>query len=119
MSRCECGGYLIHEPEIAGIPPRVKCMACGWMLSDPNFRKDRPTYFPSDAVDNQIEWKMQYPGYDLYYPKSAAAQLGISESFLRYSVKSDASAPMIWGRGMIACKTPVLQEWWDKKKHHA
>ena len=22
------------------------------------------------------------------------------------------------GRGMIACNTPVLQQWWDSKKHH-
>jgi len=88
------------------------------MLSDPNFRKEKPRYFPSDAVDKQIEWKMQYPGYDLYFPKSAAAQLGISVSFLRNSVRSDYSAPVIWGRGMIACNTPDLQKWWDGKPHH-
>jgi hypothetical protein len=25
---------------------------------------------------------------------------------------------VIVGRGMIACNTAVLQEWWDSKKHH-
>jgi len=118
MPRCQCGGYLFHEPEISAIPARLKCIACGWMLPDSNFRKEQPRYFPSDAVDKQIEWEMQYPGYDLYFPKSAATQLGISVSFLRDSVRSDSSAPVMWGRGMIACNTPALQEWWDGKKHH-
>jgi hypothetical protein len=121
MARCpdpQCGGYLIYEPELAGIAARVRCMTCGWMCSDPNFRKEQPRYFPSQAVDRRIEWQQRYPGYDLYYPKSAAAQLGISESFLRESVRSDSSAPVIWGRGMIACNTPALQEWWDGKRHH-
>jgi hypothetical protein len=81
------------------------------MISDPNFRKEQPRYFPSDAVDKQIKWKMQHRGYDLYFPKSAAAQLGISVSFLREAVRSDYSAPVIWGRGMIACNTPALQGW--------
>jgi hypothetical protein len=52
------------------------------------------------------------------FPKSAAAQLGISESFFRESVKSDSSARLIMGRGIIACNTPALQKWWDSKKHH-
>ena len=114
MARCpnsDCGGYVIYEPELGGIPARLKCIACGWMRSDPNLRKEQPSYFPTDAVDKQIEWKMQYPGYDLYFPKSPAAQLGISVSFLKDSVRSDYSAPVIWGRGMIPCNTPALQEW--------
>jgi hypothetical protein len=31
-----------------------------------------------------IEWQQQQPGFDLYFPQSAAAQLGISEPFSRY-----------------------------------
>jgi hypothetical protein len=36
---------------------------------------------------------MEHPGYDLYFPKSAAAHLGISQSFFRESVE----APVIMG----------------------
>jgi hypothetical protein len=36
----------------------------------------------------------------------------------RESVKKDSKLPVIMGRGMIACKTPALQEWWDGKRHH-
>ena len=61
---------------------------------------------------------MKHPGYDLYLPSSAAAQLGISLSFFRESVKKDRKAPVIVGRGMIACNTPALQEWWEGKRHH-
>ena len=121
MARCpnsDCGGYVIYEPELGGIPARLKCLACGWMRSDPNFRKEQLTYFPTEEVDKMIGWKMEHPGYDLYFPRSAAAQLGISVSFLRESVNKDRKAPVIMGRGMIACNTPALQEWWDSKKHH-
>ena len=93
-------------------------MACGWMRSDPNFRKEQPRYFPAESLDKKIGWQQEHPGSDLYYPKSAAAQLGISESFFRESVKKDSKAPVIVGRGMIACNTPALQEWWDGKPHH-
>jgi hypothetical protein len=89
------------------------------MLSDPNFRKEQPSFFPSELVDKRIGWQMEHPGYDLYFPSSAAAQLRISVSFLRESVKKDLEAPVIWGRGMIACNTETLQRWWDGKKHHA
>jgi hypothetical protein len=99
-------------------PARYKCTACGWMVSDPSFRKEQPKYFPPDSVDRRIEWRQKNPDYDLYEAKSAACQLGISVSFLRYSVQQDSSAPVILGRGMIACNTPQLQEWWDGKKHH-
>ena len=34
-----------------------------------------------------------------------------SVSFLRKRVKKDPKAPVIVGRGMIACNTPALQEW--------
>ena len=122
MARCpdpQCGGYLIYEPELAGIPARVRCIACGWMLSDPNFRKEQPSYFPSDVVDKRLGWQMEHPGYDLYFPNSAAAQLEISVSFFRESVKKDPKAPVIMGRGVIACNTPALQKWWDAKKHHS
>jgi hypothetical protein len=61
---------------------------------------------------------MKHPGYDLYLPSSAAAHLGISLSFFRESVKKDRKAPVIVGRGMIACNTPALQEWWEGKRHH-
>jgi hypothetical protein len=39
-------------------------------------------------------------------------------SFFRESVKKDPKAPVIVARGMIACNTPDLQQWWDSKKHH-
>jgi hypothetical protein len=94
-------------------------MACGWMASDPKFRKERPSYFPTELEDKRIGWQMEHPDYDLYFPSSAAAQLGISGSFFRESVKKDPEAPVIWGRGMIACNTETLQQWWDGKKHHA
>ncbi|HVR17740.1 MAG TPA: hypothetical protein VMS25_15395 [Candidatus Limnocylindrales bacterium] len=58
------------------------------------------------------------PGFDLYEPRSAACQLGISVSYFNYSVKHDPSAPVRMGREMIACNTPELQEWWDGKKHY-
>jgi hypothetical protein len=51
-------------------------------------------------------------------PGSAAAQLGISVSFFSDSVKKDPAAPVIVGRGTIACNTPALQEWWDGKRHY-
>ena len=79
---------------------------------------EQPSYFPTESVDKRIGWQQKHPGYDLYDSGSAAAQLGISKSFFRESVKSDSSAPVIVGRGMIACNTPALQEWWDGKKHH-
>jgi hypothetical protein len=88
------------------------------MASDPNFRKEQPRYFPTESVDKGIGWQQKHPGYDLYDSSSAAAQLGISKSFFRESVKSDSSAPVIVGRGVIACTTPPLQEWWDGKNHH-
>jgi hypothetical protein len=111
MARCpQCGGYLSYEPELLETPARITCIACGWMRSDPNFRKEEPRYFPPDRTDKLIEWQQQYPGYDLYYPRSAASQLRISENFFRWSVKNDPAAPVIMGRGMIACNTPALQD---------
>ena len=121
MPRCpsgQCGAALIYESEFLEMPARWKCVACGWMVSDPNFRKEKPTCFPSDLIDKRIEWTMQNSGFDLYDPRSAAAQLGISLSFFRESVKKDPKAPVIVGRGMIACNTPALQDWWDGKRHH-
>jgi hypothetical protein len=117
--RCpQCRGYLSYEPEFLETPARLRCVSCGWMVSDPNFRNERPRYFPPDRVDKMTEWLQQYPGYDSYYPGSAAAQLGISESFFRYSVKADSAAPVILGRGRIACNTSALQRWWNSKNHH-
>jgi len=111
--RCpQCSGYLSYEPEFLEFAARYACIICGWMLSDPRFRKEEPRYFPPDRVDKMIEWQNQYPGYDLYYPRS-------SESFFRASVKADSAAPVVMGRGRIACNTPALQRWWDGKSHHA
>lgn len=118
MPRCPvCSGYLQYEPEFMDTPARVKCMVCGWMLYDPSFREEGARYFPPDSTDRRIEWQQEHPGYDLYEPKSAACQLNISVSFLRCSIKHDPSAPVITGRGMIACNTPELQSWWDGKRH--
>jgi hypothetical protein len=118
MGRCQCGGYLLFEAEFMNCPARVKCVACGWSREDPNFRNEKPRYFPTDSVDRRIEWRQEHSGYDLYEPNSAACQLKISVKFLNYSVKHDRSAPVKMGRGMIACNTPALQEWWDGKNHH-
>jgi hypothetical protein len=109
---------MVYDPEIMESAARYKCIACGWMVSDPRFRKEEPRYFPSGSVDKRIEWQQEHTGYDLYDQKSAACQLGISVSFLKYCVRQDSSAPVIMGRGLIACNTPALQEWWDSKKHH-
>ena len=72
----------------------------------------------SDLVDRQIEWQQANSGYDLYEPESGACQLGISVSYFNYSVRHDPAAPVRIGRGMIACNTPALQQWWDAKNHH-
>lgn len=121
MPRCQdekCGAFLIYEPELADTAARWKCIACGSMVSDPTFRKEQLRYFPTESVDRSIGWKKEHHGYDLYCPRSAAAQLHISESFFRESVKQDPKAPVIMGRGVIACNTPALQKWWDGKRHH-
>ena len=119
MKRCpQCNGYLLYEPEFMETPARFHCIACAWVLYDPNFRKEKPRYFPSDSVDKRIEWRQEHPGYDLYEPKSAACQLGISVNFLNHSIRTDSSAPVIVGRGLLACNTPALQSWWDGKRHH-
>jgi hypothetical protein len=55
------------------------------------------------------------PGYDFCEKKSAAWQLGISVNYLNESIRSDSSAPVIMGRGVIAYTTLALQEWWDGK----
>lgn len=119
MTRCpSCNGYLLYERELADTAARLKCTACGWMLSDPNFRKEAPRYFPADAVDKRLEFRQEHPGFDLYEPKSAACQLKISVNYLKRSLRDDPSAPVIVGRGLIACNTPALQQWWDSKKHY-
>jgi len=119
MVRCPiCGGYLIHEPQFLDNPARIRCAMGDWTAYDPNFRKEEPRFFPSDSVDKRIEWQQVNSGFDLYEPKSGACQLGISGSYFNYCVRHDPSAPVRMGRGMIACNTPDLQEWWDGKKHH-
>jgi hypothetical protein len=119
MNRClQCRGYLTYEPELLENPARFKCIACGWSLEDPNFRREKTRYFPTDSVDRRIEWRRANPGYDVYEVKSAACQLNISPSFLKYSVRHDQSAPVILGRGLVACNTSALQAWWDGKSHH-
>jgi len=45
--------------------------------------QEEPRYFPPDKTDKMIEWQQLNPGRDLYYPRSAAAQLRISESFFQ------------------------------------
>jgi hypothetical protein len=69
-------------------------------------------------VNKRIEWQKENPGYDLYEPKSAAYQLNTSVTHLKYSIRTDSSAPVLMEWGMIACNTPALQAWWDAKRHH-
>jgi hypothetical protein len=88
------------------------------MRCDPNFRKEKPRYFPPDSVDRRIEWRQEHPGFDLYEVDSAASQLGIGVSHLKYSIRTDSSAPVLMEWGLIACNTPALQAWWDGKRHH-
>ena len=109
----------MYEPELLETPARLKCIACAWMLYDPNFRKEEARYFPADSMDRRIEWRQDHAGYDLYEPRSAACQLGITVGTLRKSITHDPSAPVVLGRGLIACNTPALQEWWDGKKHYS
>src|SRR5690348_7359323 len=48
MPRCQnekCGAALIYEPEFLDTPARWRCIACGWMVSDPKFRKNNPGIF--------------------------------------------------------------------------
>jgi len=113
-----CGGFLRQEPEFLEMPGRLTCIMCGWMVSDPNFRKEQPRYFPPDSVDRRIDWQQKHPGCDLYEAQSAASQLGISVSYLKYSIRTDSSAPVLMEWGMLACNTPALQAWWDGKNHH-
>ena len=70
------------------------------------------------GIDKRTEWQQVNSGFDLYEPKSGACQLGISVSYFNYCVRHDLSAPVRMGRGMIACNTPALQEWWNGKNHH-
>ena len=120
MVRCpQCSGYLMYEPELLETPARLKCIACAWMLYDPNFRKEEARYFPAESMDRRIEWRQENPGYDLYEPRSAACQLGITVGSLRKSITHDPSAPVVLGRKLITCNTPALQEWWDGKKHYS
>ena len=100
------------------ITARVKSVACAWTVSDPNFRKEELRDFPTDSEDKRIEWQQEHSGYDLYEPRSLACQLGIRVSFLEYSIRHDPSAPVLMGRGLIACNTSTAQSWWDGKRHH-
>jgi len=80
--------------------------------------KNSPGIFQRKQSTVGLAGKRNIPNTILYCPRSAAAQLHISESFFRESVKKDPKAPVIMGRGVIACNTPALQEWWDGKNHH-
>ncbi len=71
MTRCpDCKGYLVCEAESGETAARIKCIACGWMRSDPNFRKEPPKYFPTESVNKKIGWQQQNSGYDLHSRKS-------------------------------------------------
>ena len=118
MPRCpQCGGYLSYEPEILETPARLWCIACGWMLDDPNFRKEKPRYFPSDSMDKRIEWRQSIR--DMISTSRKALLVSWNQrQFLKYSIRQDRSAPVIMSWGLIACNTPALQSWWDGKRHH-
>ena len=120
MPRCQndkCGAALIYEPEFLDTPARWICKACGWMVSDPNFRKEQPRYFPTDQWIGRSAEKRNSRDTTFIAPE-APGQLHISGSFFRESVKKDPKAPVIPGRGMIACNTSALREWWGEKRHH-
>ena len=67
-----------------------------------------------ETVNDQQEYVRLLTAEDI----AAMLQLKVSVSFLNDSVRNDPSAPVIMGRGMIACNTPALQSWWDGKNHH-
>jgi hypothetical protein len=119
MPRCQndkCGAALIYEPEFLDTPARWICMAFGWMRTIQISENNPGIFLRNQWIGRSAE--KEHPGYDLYCPRSAAAQLHISGSFFRESVKKDPKAPVIPGRGMIACNTSALREWWDEKRHH-
>jgi hypothetical protein len=91
-------------------------MAFGWMRSIQISENNPGIFLRNQWIGRSAE--KEHPGYDLYCARSAAAQLHISGSFFRESVKKDPKAPVIPGRGMIACNTSALREWWDEKRHH-
>jgi hypothetical protein len=43
----------------------------------------------------------------------------MSKPFVQGISEESSKAPVIVGRGMIACNTPALQKWWDGKNHHS
>src|SRR5215467_5717185 len=76
----------------------------GWFVIRTSGRKSRGI-FPLMQWTSALKWRQEHPGYDLYEPKSAACQLRISVSFLNHSIRTDSSAPVIVGRGLLACNT--------------
>jgi hypothetical protein len=120
MARCpvpQCGGYVIYEPGTWWNTSAAEVDRLRVDALRSRFQERTAELFSNRASGQRIGWQMEHPGYDLL-PSSAAAQLGISLSFFRESVKKDRKAPVILGRGMIACNTPALQEWWEGKRHH-
>src|SRR5437870_11905386 len=87
-------------------------VACAWMLYDPRFRKEEPRYFPSDRMDRRIAWRQENPGYELYEPRRAACQLGITVGSLRNSMTHDPSAPVVLVRCQIMCDLMSALDTW-------
>src|SRR3954469_13625593 len=97
MSRCpQCGGYLqlIRSSWIRRRVP-LPCVRMDAVRSTFQVRADE--VLSHAAVNRRIEWRKQNPGYDLYAPRSAASQLKVSVSLLRYFVRHDSAAPVIVG----------------------
>ena len=120
MPRCQndkCGAALIYEPEFLDTPARWICKGADEWCLIRNSGKNNPGIFLWNQWIGRSAEKKNIRDTTCIAPE-APGQLHISGSFFRESVKKDPKAPVILGRGMIACNTSALREWWDEKRHH-
>jgi len=89
------------------------------MISDPNFRKARSRYFfQPNQWTGASAGKRSIPDTICIFPGVPLPSSESARAFSENQWNQDRKAPVIMGRGMIAGNTPVLQGWWDRKKHH-
>jgi hypothetical protein len=110
--------YLLYETELLETPALYKCTACGWMVCDPNFRKEQLRYFPPDSVDKRSNgngriWAMTCTRQEARLVSLESVR--VTSKMLSETTRLRRSS---WAGGLIACNTPALQVWWDAKNHH-